>query len=171
MSIENVLQRAVGIGHATVDQYARQREQIAADALNRLATEQRYVVACQDALLRLAELCYVQVGSRYVNIDNLTWRILINVPWSSSGCALYGLRYWEARTLANIIMARCSSRGAPLFDYGQRRWHLNATDYPNVESAIAYLDKRRLTVDEWLTFADARRESARNRITRYRGRQ
>lgn len=170
MKVDEILTRAVGIGHATVDAYARQREGIAADALNRLATEQRYVVACQDALLRLAELCYVKAGNRYVNIDNLTWRILINVPWSSSGCALYGLRHWEARTLGNIIMARCSGRGAPLFDYGARRWHLNAGDYPNIEAAIAYLDKRRLTVDEWLTFADARREAMRTRITEYRNR-
>ena len=166
----DLLTRAVGIGHATVDTYVRQREQIAADALNRLTIEGRYVVACQDALLRLAELCYVQVGSRYVNIDSLTWRILIPLPWSRRSCQLYGLREWEARNLGSVVMARQEGRGPALLLFGDSRWYVNVADYPTIERAIDYLDKRRLTVDEWLTFADARRTAMRERVAEYRSR-
>lgn len=168
--MNDVLTRAVGMGHATIDSYVRQREQIAADALNRLTTEQRYVVAAQEALLRLSQLCYVQVGSRYVNIDNLTWRILIPLPWSRRSCQLYGLREWEARNLGNLIMARQEGRGPALFLYGDTRWYINIADYPDIETAVAYWDKRRLMVDEWLTFADARRTAMRERVAEYRNR-
>ncbi len=160
--MSDVLTRAVGIGHATVDAYTRTREQIAADALNRLATEQRYVVACQDALMRLAQLCYVQAGGRYVNIDSLTWRILIPVPWSRAGCSHYGLRDWEARTLGRVMIAR--QQGPSLFLFGDSRWYVNIADYGTIEAAIDYLDRQRLTVDEWAVIADSLRTTARARM-------
>lgn len=170
MSASDVLTRAVGIAHATVDAYTRQREQVAADELNRLTTNQRYVVACQEALLRLANLCYVRAGSRLVNIDQLTWRIGVHVPWSRAGCQHYGLREWEATVLRSVMLARLGNRrNSPLFDFGNRRWYLNMTDYPTMESAVVYLDKQRLSIDEWLIHADALRESARRRMTERRG--
>lgn len=171
MRADDVLTRAVGIGHATVDAYARQREQVAADALNRLATEQRYVVASMDAVLRLTELCYVMVGNRTVNIDNLTWRIVINVPWSKSGGKHYGLREWESRVLRGVMVGRSQqTRRRPLFSFGNGRWYLNLDDYPAIDVAIDYWRNNKLTIDEWLIHADALRESARVRMAERRER-
>lgn len=167
--MSDILQRVVGIGHTTLDAYARQREQIAADALNRLTTEGRYVVACMDAVLRLTELCYVTTGSRLVNVDNLTWRLIINVPWSRAGAGLYGLRDWESKILRSVMVGRSQQRRKrPLFSFGRGRWYLNMDDYPAVDAAITYWQRNQLTVDEWLIFADAMREAARVRMAERR---
>lgn len=166
-----VLDRTVGIGHAKVETYLRNREQVAADQLNRLTVENSYVAACMSAVLRLTELCFVRVGSRLINVDPVTWRVDIHVPWSDSGFKKYGLRKWEAEVLRQMILARGNSRrGAPLFDFGVSRWHINLENYPTMEDAITYWQKHPLTVDEWLTFAVAMREAARTRMrTRRKG--
>lgn len=160
-----VLDRTVGIAHSNVTAYLRNREQVAADNLNRLTVESSYVAACMSAVLRLTELCYVRVGSRLINVDPVTWRVDINVPWSRVGYADYGLRKWEGAILRQMMLARSNARrGAPLFDFGGYRWHIDLQTYPTMEDAITYWQKHQLTVDEWLTFADAQRAAARTRM-------
>jgi hypothetical protein len=42
-------------------------------------------------------------------------------------------------------------------------------DYPAIDVAIDYWRNNKLTVDEWLVFADAMREAARTRMSERRG--
>lgn len=160
----DIFSRTVGIGHAKVDAYLRQREQVSADELNKLTVELRYVAACQDAVLRLTELCYVRAGARLVNVDNRTWRIGVDVPWSRTGHPDYGLRDWEARILRAIMLDRAGGKVPALFDYGNQRWHINLAGYPSMADAVEYWRRHSLTIDEWLQYADAIRAAARTRM-------
>lgn len=166
-----VLDRTIEITHSNLTSYLRNREQVVADELNRLTVENGYVAACMSAVLRLTELCYVRSGSRLVNVDPATWRVGINVPWSDVGYAKYSLRRWEGEILRKIMLARGNSRRVPpLFDLGQRRWHINLQNYPTMEAAVAYWNGKPLTVEEWLLHADAMRTAARTRMQALRQR-
>jgi hypothetical protein len=124
--------------------------------LSRAGEQAARVERANEALCRLVELLYqADTDGTPANIDPVTHRILIPAPWGSRGWRAWGLRHWEAGRLRAILIRRCTARQqgqrAPLFDFNSQAntWHLSLADYPVIESALFYLERKPITLAEW----------------------
>ena len=141
---------------ATPAGVVRQRLADKAASLSRAGQDLARVTVANEALLRLAELCYVLDPGKLVNIDPATGKLLIPAPMGNHGWQFFGLRYREGRTLRRILWDRQTDFKPgkvrpPLFTYDQdtRRWYLNLGDYGSLDAAIWYLRRAAVTVAEW----------------------
>ena len=142
--------RGAGPGH-----YVKQRIADAADALSRAGTMAARVELCNESLSKLVVLAYEpDTDGRAANVDTTTHRILIPLPWGSSGWKRWGLRYHEALVMRAIMLGRQTvkpGRVVPLFVYDEaaRTWHLNAMDYRNLDAGMSWLQASQITLTEW----------------------
>jgi hypothetical protein len=146
---------------ATPAGVVRQRLADRAASLSRAGLDLARVTVANEALLRLAELCYERDAGKLVNIDPATGKIRIPAPMGDHGWQSYGLRYREGRTLRAILWARQTDFRPgrvrpPLFTYDPdtRRWYLNSGDYGSLDAAIWYLRRAAVTVIEWRAAVD-----------------
>jgi hypothetical protein len=140
----------------------RQRIASEADSLNRAGRDAARVELVNEALSRCTELLYVVDGGALVNVDRVTFRLLIPAPWGSAGWKYYGLRkQGEGRALRCILWRRQATFKAgqvrpPLFTYDPdaRAWYLNYGDYGTLEAAGWYLKRAAITLSEWRQYAE-----------------
>lgn len=172
MEIKQMVERVADIRHARPSSHIRERVQEAAKQLSRAGDMQMRVELANEALIAFTSLLYQADSDRQpVNIDPVTWRLLIPAPWGSAGWRVWGLRSWEARVLRQILRVRSEARKhTHLFDYNVelKSWHLNANDYPTLTEAMTYLKHSPITLEEWRKHADILTNQARHRMTKYR---
>jgi len=139
----------------TPNQFARQRVASAAGSLSRAGAMRARLDVAVAAMARLAAALYEQDEDGLLpNVDHITKRILIPVPWGANGWQHYDhIRQWEARVLRQILIERCQQRRRlpPLFDYNDqaRTWHLNTVDYPTYDQAVLWLKRESPRLAEW----------------------
>lgn len=153
--------------------YVKQRIAEAAKGLSLAGSAQVRCELVNESLCKLTTVLYEQDGDgTLANVEVVTERILIPVPWGSSGWKLWGLRYWEARTLAKILRVRVENRRKlpVLFDYSaeSRNWYINVDTYPTVDAALVYLQKHPVSLHEWKTYSQAYKEYRREVVTAHR---
>lgn len=133
--------------------YARQRMAEKAAAMNLAGVLQSRIEIVSEALWKFVELCYLaDTDGRFANVDYRTYRLLLPAPWGRAGYAKWELRQHEATVLRKILMNRIqhsAQQRAPLFDYGNGIWYLNANSYPEYVRARVYLERKPLTLQEW----------------------
>ena len=105
---------------------------------------------CNEAVGVLIRLCYeADTDGSPVNVDTVTARILIPLPWGEAGHRRYGLRSTEQRALRRYMqdLQEHKPAGAPIFTYDPlpRCWYLNPWDYSTSAAALAYWERYGLT--------------------------
>lgn len=122
-----------------------------AEQLDRRLVDAATIELLTEALHRLAVLCYEQDAAGFVNVDGVTGRILIPVPWGRAGRSRWGLYPSEADTLRSILRERRKSNTAPLFVYdrARRSWLLNLGGYVDLRAALHYLKTQPISVEEY----------------------
>lgn len=156
MTILKLTDRKQDIRAAGPGSYVKQRIADAADALSLAGTMAARVELANEALCKLVELLYTpDTDGAPVHVDPISMRIMVPVPWGSSGWKHWGLRAHEATVLRRILLARQSSWQAgqrpPLFVYGAdvRYWTLNIGDYPSHNGAAFWLRGSSIALAEW----------------------
>lgn len=137
---------------ATINAYVDQRVGQAADNLSRGAIVKSRIVLANQALVGLIDLLYeLDESGHPVNVDPITRRILIPLPWCAGGWKRWKLRNHEARTLRKVFerRMRATERIAMFLYSGEsNRWHLNRR-YGSKEAGLQYLIQQPITVAEW----------------------
>ena len=141
---------------ASPHQYVKERLAENADALNLAGVAAARVELLNEALHKLVIILYtVDQDGTLANVDAVTLRIRVPVPWGSSGGRLWGLRHWESECLSRIRPPRQTSwakgQRPPLFCYdaGGRSWHLNLPDYGSLQAASFWLKHSAITLAEF----------------------
>ena len=145
--IELFAERKQGIA-ATALAGGRQRVGNAAATLTRRGRAKASAELCNEAVGVLIRLCYeADTDGSPVNVDTVTARILIPLPWGERGHRRYGLRSTEQRALRRYMFDLQSGKTAPLFSYesDERSWYLNPWDYSTSAAALAYWEKYGMT--------------------------
>lgn len=107
-----------------------------------------------EALSRLIELCYERIDGQLVNVDTLTHKLLIPVPWGRRGHSQWGLRASEAVVLRSILLYRAPVSMPSLFVYEttSKSWLIDNVTYGDESSAMAWLKRYgKVTPSEWQT--------------------
>ena len=92
----------IRIAHPTV--YVRQRVADEAAALSRAGWAAAVVEQVNEALCAATARVYERdEDGSYPNVDWLTHRVRISLPWGAAGWKHSGLRQWEARILNRIL--------------------------------------------------------------------
>lgn len=155
MTILQMTDRKADIRIASPGGYVKQRIADASDALSLAGSMAARVELCNEALFKLVELCYeLDSDGLCCNVDIVTYRILIPLPWGSSGWKRWHLRYHEALVMRAIMLGRQGVKpGHPLplftYDSDSRTWSLNVYDYPTPKRAQAWLQASQITLGEW----------------------
>lgn len=154
--LEATLERVSELRNAeTPGTYIKQRMAVAAESLSNAARIQGTIEAVNEALYKVAALCYETVEGQKVNVDSRTYRLLVPLPWGDSGYVKWGMRAVEARILRSVLMTRANSDQSALFDYADRRWFLNAAMYKNSQAALTYLRENPISGREWIRHSNA----------------
>jgi len=103
-----------------------------------------------ESLHRLVVLVYDQDGAGYINMDGVTGRLLIPVPWGRNGRSLWGLYPSEGIALGYILRQR-QATGVALFVYDRNRrtWSVNLEDCPTQRAALTYLKSYPIRQEEF----------------------
>lgn len=146
-----------------VDAVVRKRVAEAAQAIDQSGTMQAHLDVAIEAMAALITVLYTTDADGYpANIDRPTGRILVRLPWGSTGWRAWGLRQWEGRCLRRLLVERAGQRRrfAPLFDFSPEndRWYLNLSDYPTAAAALEWLKKDGPKLAEWRTVVLDHRE-------------
>lgn len=139
--IEQFAERKEGIASAKL-RAGRQRLGNVAAALSLRGQMKARAELCNEAvgvLIRLAWQSDTDGGP--ANVDIVTGRVLVALPWGEKGHRAYGLRSTEQRALRRYMfdLQNHKPAGAPIFTYDptSRSWYLNYFDH-NSASALEY---------------------------------
>lgn len=166
--------RAAGDRRPTFD--PKQRMAAAAEELNRAGYLQAQLGVAEGALVSFIQTLYAtDADQRPANYDEATGRILIPLPWGSSGWKHWGLTKTEAAHLRRVLMGRAIMRKpAPLFCHDQesKQWFLDTETYPTTDAALMWVQKFGPQLGEWRTIVQAHRlaDAERKHARRYPGR-
>jgi hypothetical protein len=147
--IIRTVERKEDIGQSTPQRYIAMRK--ASEALSRRNVDQAVIELMMEALSRLVDLCFEEDGGGYCNMDQVTNRILIPLPWGRNGHSQWGLRPQEANILRAILVARQRQPGLFLFDGMRRAWRVNLYDFGNRDLSMSYLSKYPISITEFRT--------------------
>lgn len=134
---------------------ASERLHEVARGISRKAMYEGVAGVCNAALASVVSVCYDRLDGRLVNIDPVTWRILVPVPWGKAGYLRYGLRSTEAAVLRAILVARAEQDSHPalfVYDPDARRWLAVLADYRSAGMAETYLDRYPIQAPEIALF-------------------
>lgn len=155
-TLQNGLDRIQQIRHTkeTLAAYIKQRIATAAQELSRAGDTAVHCEIANEALHKLTVLLYAADSDGWrANVDSVTGRILVVVPWGSRGFASWALRKWEADVLRSILIARSGQREPrpALFDYSPelRTWFLNTGAYGSLAHAQHYLQREPISLALW----------------------
>lgn len=145
--MEQFAERKNGIA-ATTLQAGRQRLGNLAAALSRRGRMAACAELCNEAVAALIRLCYEpDTDGTAANVDPITGRILIPLPWGERGHRRYGLRSTEQRALRRYMLDIQNHKpaGPPVFAYDptSRSWYLNVYDHSR-DSALIYWEQSAL---------------------------
>lgn len=121
----------------------------AAESLSLRNIDQAVIELFMEALSRLVDLCFEEDSGGFCNIDSVTNRILIPLPWGRNGHNAWGIRPQEANVLRAIVGARQRQPGLFLYDTSRRCWRVNLYDYSSREVAMRYLTRYPVGIGEY----------------------
>lgn len=153
MNVQQLVERQQRIRESEPSAVRRRVADLAA-TLDRAGIMQQRVLHVNEALARMAELCYTKdADGAFCNVDPVTYRLIVPAPWGRSGWRQWGLRRHEAETMRRILLTRQAqgSGRPPLFTYDKdgRSWHLNIFDYETHDWALYWLKGAAITLPEW----------------------
>lgn len=168
-----ILERKPEIRNTTPGQFVKARVAQSADQLNRAGQMAARVELVNEAICRLTQLAYTpDTDGDFANICHVTWRLLIPAPWGSAGWRVWGLRYWEGKTLRGILHERQlyykAGQRPPLYSYDSGSWYVNVADYASYEAASFWLRGSSITLKEWRQYSDRYRDSSATLQRQYR---
>lgn len=155
MNVLDTLSRKIDLRTvARPREHIRQRLATSAQELSRAGRMAARVELVNEALHKAVTLLYqADHGGGWANVDEVTGRVLIPLPWGSAGWEHYGLRQWEGRALNRILRGRLAAwtpaQRPPLLQYDAGAWFLNRPDYPAIEAALFWLQRTPVTLGEW----------------------
>ncbi len=123
----------------------------AAQNLSRRNVDAATTELLNDALARLTALCYERDDSGVLcNIDPVTGRVIVPLPWGRVGYRKWGLTPTESNAMRAIMFTR-QSLGLPLYFYdrSRRAWFINFRDYRDGGVVLAQLKEWEITVGEY----------------------
>ena len=104
MELTTLFDRAVEAGRRRPAFDPKQRMSQAAEQLNRAGTLQAQIGVVEGALVALINVLYAtDADGQPANYDAVTGRILIPLPWGSSGWKHWGLRKMEAQQWHDVL--------------------------------------------------------------------
>lgn len=172
MEILNLFDRARDLGSRRPTFDPKQRMTQAAEELNLAGYMQAQIGVCDGALVAFVAVLYATDADQHpANFDAETGRILIPLPWGSSGWRHWGLRKMEAGCLRKVLMRRAMVRKpAPLFCYDQDsgQWFLDNETYPTADAALMWLKNYGPQLGEWRTIVQAHRLADAERLRKWR---
>lgn len=145
----------------------KQRIAQAAESLNQAGGLQAQLGVCEAALVALVNVLYAtDADQRPANHDEKTGRILVPLPWGSSGWKHWGLRRMEADCLRRLMIGRSGQRKPPcLFFYAvdSHQWYVDYENYPTTDDALRWVRDFGPQLSEWRVVVEAHRlaEAAR----------
>jgi hypothetical protein len=145
--IVQVISRKETIAKSAPERHVSLRE--VAEALSLRNVDGSVVELFMEALSRLTELCYEEDEAGLCNIDSVTNRILIPLPFGRAGFAKWGFRRQESVVLRDIMARRQTQPGLFLYDKSRRCWHLNRYDHDSYDVARSYLARYPVTIAEY----------------------
>ena len=163
--IDSVTSTIDSIRHSpTPGTFIKQRLLANAEEMSNAARIQGSVEVANEALCRMASICYETVDKTLVNVDGRNFRLLVPAPWGDAGYSKWGMRAVEARILRAVLMSRLDREPeVSLYSYDNRQWFLNYRTYKSPSMALEYLKSRPVTAREWLRHANAWHERERQR--------
>jgi hypothetical protein len=128
--------------------------QRAAQALSRRNADGAVVELFAECMQRLTLLAYERDDDGYVNIDPVTRRILIPLPYGKAGHRRWGITSSESVILREMIQQRQGQTadrppGLWLYDRTRRCWRLNLFDWDTLQDGQRYWSRWPLTVAEY----------------------
>ena len=145
--VVRVVQRKGEIMQASPQRHTALRT--AAEKLSRHNTDQAICELFGEALMRLVDLCYEEDAGGYCNIDSVTNRILIPLPWGRNGHSQWGIRMQESNILRRILVTRQRQPGLFLYDKARRCWRVNLYDFSTRDLAMGYLTRYPVGIGEY----------------------
>lgn len=163
MNLNSMFERAVTLGQQQPALSPQARLAQRAEAISLAGAMQAHLDACIGAMVALVSVLYATDGDNVLaNVDPVTHRILIPVPWGRSGWATWGLRQWEAAVMSKILIRRTEQKrkAPPLFDYSaeSRTWHLVLRYYTSAEMALSWLQHEGPDLREWRAAVNTHRD-------------
>jgi hypothetical protein len=128
--------------------------QRAAESLSRRNADAAVVELFMEAMQRLTLLAYECDDNGYCNIDLVTGRILIPMPFGKAGHRRWGISVSESVILREMIQQRQTQTadrppGLWLYDRSRRCWLLNLYDFDALADGQRYWERWPLTVAEY----------------------
>ncbi len=124
------------------------RLQAQAEQMDRAVTLGIGLNTATASLVALAGILFNRDGDRFVNMDTLTRRILIPVPWGSRGWKRWGLRKWEGECLRHVLIGRVVEGKPSLFYLSGNVWSV-ARGFDDKEKALRWIHNHGPTLQEW----------------------
>jgi hypothetical protein len=126
----------------------------AAESLSRRNVDMAIVELYMECMQRLTQLAYETSEGTLCNVDSVTHRFLIAVPWGRNGHQRWGLSRSEGIVLREMIQTRqaqTDSRppGLFLYDRTRRSWRVSFFDYDTLQDAQAYWQRYPLSVQQY----------------------
>jgi hypothetical protein len=119
-------------------------------AADRLSLHNVDAATCEvlnEALARLIQLAYTVDTGGLCNLDSVTGRFLIPLPFGRNGAAKWGLRPQEANILRQILFDwQCEPPALLIYDRSRRAWFINLAHFGSVGIAKAWLRGHQITV-------------------------
>lgn len=162
MTMNKAFERAYELGNRRPRVVNRQRLAKVAEEISRAGNMQLNLDACVAATVAFIHVLYAtDSDGRPANYDTHTGRILIPVPWGSSGWRVWELRKWEATCYRRLLLDRVSRSNTELFAYdvSSRQWYVDIELYPDRETALLWLKDNEPTISEWREIVDDHRYS------------
>jgi hypothetical protein len=139
------MERKVELSNAAPERYRGLR-----GAAERLSLANVDTATCElfnEALARLVQLCYEEDAGGLANIDNVTGKIFIPLPWGRNGQGKWGLRPQEANILRQVLFDWEQCPPSLLrYDRTRKSWFVNLRDYANIHLAKRWLTQRQITI-------------------------
>lgn len=136
--IHATLARKDEVSNAQPERFSALRK--AAESLSLRNVDQAVCELMNEALARLVQLAYEQDAGGLCNVDSVTGRLLIPLPWGRSGHARWGLRIQEADILRQILFNwRNPEPSLLLYNSARKAWFVNLFAYGNIHLARKWL--------------------------------
>lgn len=153
-TVERTMDRKPAIAQAvaSVNRYVDQRIGQAAESLSRGAIAAARIALVNECMTGLGTLIYEVDGAGIpCNVDGVTARLLVPLPWGSRGWKAWGLKQWEGRVLRRLLHRRYSKGERValfLFDSASNAWYLNRR-YDTPAKYGEYWKNHSITPVEW----------------------
>jgi hypothetical protein len=143
--IVRTLQRKEGIAQAAPARHTALRA--AAEKLSRRNVDQSICELMNEALARLVQLAYEQDSGGLCNLDGVTGKLLIPLPFGRLGHAKWGLRPIEAVILRQVLFDwQYPSPTLFFYDKSRRAWFVNLRHFEEVKAAHRWLTQHQIDV-------------------------